>query len=274
MDSNKTNTISFTIDKLKSVVAKLNSLTDADSLDDKEQEKTVADIKKKINYIKKHCMECKGNLNLMSDSLIEILDLSSKFYKTYGDELTETIWSLYNDTDFILDVEDHLSSYEFFMHIFFLQSKKFHLLKEKNLIIIDISSNNIKANYNTKEIKELYHLPKEDNKERSVSYVNFLLDLILFKILSSSEVKHLYVSLSSFLVSIESSVMKFYKIISLFAIILWTLPDKENFANSLLYVIGGVMRDLGRSYLKTKGILNESLSYHNCKQAVLYFIIT
>ena len=40
---------------------------------------------------------------------------------------------------------------------------------------------------------------------------------------------------------------------------------KENFISSLLYVLGGVLRDMARSYLKTKGILNENLSYHLCK---------
>ena len=43
------------------------------------------------------------------------------------------------------------------------------------------------------------------------------------------------------------------------------LKNIENFVSGLLYIFGGILRDLGRSYLKTKGIYNENLSYNKCE---------
>ena len=42
------------------------------------------------------------------------------------------------------------------------------------------------------------------------------------------------------------------------------LKNIENFVSGLLYIFGGILRDLGRCYLKTKGIYNENLSYNKC----------
>jgi hypothetical protein len=97
---------------------------------------------------------------------------------------------------------------------------------------------------------------------------NFLVDCIIIKIYANCEIKMFYTSLSSFIVNTKSNVMLLFKAISLFSLCLWQFEKKENFIDSLIFIVGGVLRDLGRSYLKTKGILNENLSYHLCKKHV------
>ena len=81
-----------------------------------------------------------------------------------------------------------------------------------------------------------------------------------------------YTGISSLLMSLNNSVIKFYKMLSLFSFSLWTLSNKkDNLIKSLLYIIGGVLKDFCRSLFKTEKIDIKKLIYFKEKEKEEHF---
>jgi hypothetical protein len=189
------------------------------------------------------------------------------FFIKHGDDLADKVWELYDDKNFNLDIPEYKHFSSFFINLFFMNKNLVEQLLANKVFYIEgnrIKSADINA---VREFnKELF--PKLNQNELK----SFLLDYLIMYIFSKAELRNFYTSLSSFLVGSKSNVMLLFKCLALFGLSLWQLEKRENFLDGLLYVIGGVLRDHARSYLKTKGILQENLSYHKCKDKVTYLL--
>jgi hypothetical protein len=192
--------------------------------------------------------------------------LEESFFIKNGDDLADKVWELYDDKHFNIDLPEYKHFSYFFINLFFMNKNLVEPLLANGIFYIE--DNKIKSADISKVRefnKELF--PKLNSLNQN-ELKNFLVDYLVMYIFTKAELRHFYTSLSSFLVGTKSNVMLLFKCLSLFGLALWQFEKRENFLDGLLYVIGGVLRDHARSYLKTKGILQENLSYHKCKDKV------
>ena len=131
---------------------------------------------------------------------------------------------------------------------------------DQEIIKLDLVTKKVQFSYE----KFISKYPMESFKENDF---NFLIDLLIFRIFPLTKIEGFYTTLSGLLIQDFRNVLKFFKIISLFGICLAQFDKREDFIGSLLFVAGGVLRDIARCYLKTKGVFNENLSYHKCTRA-------
>lgn len=268
----KKNINKFTPDRLKKQIKLLNELIEK-TPNEEEKEKNDEMVKKKIEFINNYAENITNSDNkTIIEFMNNLLLLSNTFYKTNGDEIADKIWQFYDDKHFIIHSEQKSPNRsDFFLNLFFLNNPKAKIITDNNLFIDFEDSLFNKFN----QYKDKLGLSDniDNNMEKQIEHKNFLLDIIIYYIYSKVELRSFYTALSTFLVTTKSSVMLLYKTLSLFALSFLKLENKENHLPSLLYVIGGVLRDHARSYLKTKGILQENLSYHECKKHVFNIFI-
>lgn len=221
---------------------------------------------KRLGFIVK-CLENheKATSKEIEDLLRVLLHADFSFLAKYGDELLEKIWLLYDKEDFYMGSTDDSESldasksndlFKSQLNLFFLfgsGSKLVRRLLEAG--VISIANSAIK--FNSSEL--LIAFTSENQLSR-----NNLVDLLICLLFSLVDFKLFYTTLSSFIVSTNNSTMLLFKIITLFSLCMLRLDRKADFCDSLLFVIGSVLRDHARSYLKTKGRFNESLTYHKC----------
>ena len=241
----------FSYEKLNNAVHKMNNIID-------KFETTYDDLKEKGTlYLKNYLDWVKTQENeLIFKSLLLYLDLKNTFYEKYGNEIVEKFWNLYDESKFILKINEIKNEFpSFFICLFFLDDPIYKDFSEKNLIEINKDEKKFKINEE-----------KLINEKPLLKESNTIIDLLIFKIFTISKIQIFYTTITGLLLSLNNSVVKFYKVLSMFALCLWQMDEKHKFIGSLLYVMGGVLRDFGRSYLKTKGIYNENLSYHHCHQ--------
>lgn len=261
--------LEFSHEKLAQIISKTNTLCEKMSNEDYENtpdsEKTQNEevIKTYSNYIKKYLEHITKSDSQELIATLKFLFTLNKFaWKKIGDEFTDALWNLYDDEGFhIGESTGHFNFYAYFLNLFFLNSPNLTLLMKKEAIKFNTAEKTVITEINSELFEELKF-------ENIPTQKNFLIDMFIIQILSCADIKMFYTNLSAFIVATESNVMKLFKIISLFALSLWQIEKKENFLGSLLYIVGGVLRDHGKSYLKTKGILEQNLSYHLCPKDV------
>lgn len=253
------------------------------------QEKNDATIDEKITTFFSKLMDNLKNTNddqAIQEFLTTLFKLDFSFYKKYGDDLLEKFWGLYNTKE--IQIENHLSIETLFKTCLKKPSNDDEnkpSLISKGVLYEHLVSQFLQFNPSTLEnllsqeiiSKEEFHsnfkvkfiCSKETLSEFTFSNKlsrNNLVDIIILLIYSIIELQQFYISLSTFIVSTNSNSVLLFKIISLFSMCLMTLENKAKFIDSLLFVLGGVLRDHARSYLKTKNRFNESLTYHMCKK--------
>lgn len=228
---------------------------------------------KRVVFIRKVIESCKNAEDaVVKDLVLTLFKFNYKFFKVSGDDILECLWTLYNPKAIYLEeasaIKDEKKSP---LSIFKTSLKQFLQFSSANIDSLVtsgiISFSEINENQKTSVVLEfceqqllLNFIEKFDISR------NFILDLIVLLIYTQSEFQQFYTSLSTFLVTTNCSTVLLFKIISLFSMCFVNLEKKENFVDSYLFVLGSVLRDHARSYLKTKNKFNESLTYHVCKK--------
>ncbi len=242
----------FTIIKLNNAIKKLNEVIDKNG-------KPFDDIKEKGTlYLKAYVNNLKNKKENIIESIKSFFNLKQNFFNIYGEEFLEKLWELYDEDELNLNNFDlnnnnnnnKINYQKFFLNLFFLNSTFFNSLTLNNFCIFNNETN--KLTFNIENINSL-----------SLT-INTSIDILTLYIYSHSKINTFYTQTSGFLLSFNNSVLKFYKIVALFSLMFFHLKNIENFVAGLLYIFGGILRDLGRCYLKTKGIYNENLSYNKC----------
>jgi len=253
------------IDKLNKIIPKCEEHPDDKELLEKEK-KYVKNLKLYFENLHKE-----KDKDMVIHALILCFDLSEKFLIKYSDEFIERLWHLYDYSSFYLNKfnfneENYLVN---FTNLFFLFDE--HFLSFPKDIFEDNEEKHtrklkpgINKNYWTEVAPKF--MPKFKD---STQQINLLIDFFIYKIFSTIDLKPFYVAIASFIINTEKSVVLLYKVLALFSLAISQLEKKEDFVDGLFFIVGGVLRAHARSYLKTKGILNESLSYFSgCKKHV------
>ena len=93
---------------------------------------------------------------------------------------------------------------------------------------------------------------------------NLLCNLMIIKIFTYTKSEIFYTGVSGLLMSLDNRIIKFYKVLSLYSFALWNLNHKkEDLIRSILYIIGGVLKDFSRSLLTTEKIDINNLAFFN-----------
>jgi hypothetical protein len=267
---NKENLISH-IEYINKIIEQTNT-EEFKKLKSEEKNKTEEILKNKISYLSNYMSNISRKKNEeIIDFLSEIFKLSNIFFKTHGDDLIESLWKLYDKKSFhIFPTEMNQTFYEYFLHLFFLNNKNIDILLKHQIFRFNHDSKKLESNFSLPKFIEISDefshgiIATSEDPSKLIMHKNFLIDVLILLILIESDIRGFYTSISALLVSLESNVMLLFKSISLFGLCFWGFDKKENFVSGLLYVLGGVLRDFGKSYLKTKGILDQNLSYHKC----------
>ena len=241
----------FTYEKLGNAVHKMNNIIDKfETTYDDLKEKGAVYLKNYLDWVKTQ------DSDLIYKSLFLFLDLKTSFYEKYGNEIIEKLWPIYDESKFSLKINEIKNEFpSFFICLFFLDNPIYKDINEKG--IIEVNKEEKKFQKNEEKLKNDKNILKDSNS---------IIDILIFKVYTISKIQIFYTTMTGLLLSLNNSVVKFYKVLSMFALCLWQMPEKYKFIGSILYVMGGVLRDFGRSYLKTKGIYNENLSYHHCHE--------
>lgn len=282
--------VSFTSKKLKNVIKKLNiSLIDLDNkINESENNENT---KKFINYINKYSDSLK---NSNDREILEFLntlikDFSEKVYISQGDDLMESLWKLYRinieqlnfNPDTILyklandpqKIKFEISNNpEYFLNMILMNENLTNKILDDKIIVFDKENNKIDFHLEMSIFQTLlggldtqtFH----DNDMINKIKINNILDLVFLKILVKGNIKTFYTVLSSMLMLTEGKTILIFKIISFYAICLFSFENKDAFVGSLLFIIGGMLRDYARSYLKTKSIERFQFSEHKCNHEV------
>ena len=126
---------------------------------------------------------------------------------------------------------------------------------EEKFIIIDEDKR--KISINEEKIKEMATTP-----EKYLNDNNLLCNLMIIKIFTYTKGEIFYTSTTALLMSLDNRVIKLYKTLSLYVFCLWNLNHKkEDLVKSILYIIGGVLKDFSRSLLKTEKIDFNNLTF-------------
>jgi len=284
----KTNEISFTLEKLKKVIIKLNTFLNEsqdNNSNSNKSEKQTEKLKKFLNYINKYSESLKNDKeeNVLEYLIVLAENLSEKVYENQGDEIMEELWKLYrintdqlkfNPNKILKDLnccKNNLkfqvnNNPEYFLNMVLMNENLTDKLLKEKIIVFNDEKREVKFDL---EISDLISLLKEQNENSSLSIkINNILDLIFLKILCRGNMKTFYTILSSMLMLTEGKTILIFKIISYFSLCLYTFENKESFIGSILFIIGGMLRDYAKSYLKTKGLERIIFSEHKFSHQV------
>lgn len=207
----------------------------------------------------------------VTNCLKKLFKLKKSFFVEYGDYILELIWELYNinkisleHSNSILDVLDEIITKEKQQFYYLTQFCQF----DENFV------NNLKEISSIENSKLIFKLDDYDGSYSNIyNFIdkfnlkhNQIIDLFILIFMEHMDFQIFYTTLSSFLVQSNSSAILLFKILSLFSYLMVNITNKENYIDSLIFVIGSVLRDHARSYLKSKNLYNESLTYHVCKK--------
>ena len=205
----------------------------------------------------------------INKTLLHVLQLKPSVMLKYGSELLDKVWEINDEETNYLPPDELLSQpfdkrltplemMKYFLQLLFGAEKKISVLYEKYIII---DEDKRKVSINEDKLKEMATTP-----EKYINENNLLCNLLIIKIFTYTKSEVFYTGLSALLMTLDNRVIKFYKILSLYAFCLWNLNHKkEDLVKSSLYIIGGVMKDFSRSFLKTEKIDFNSLFYFKPK---------
>ena len=206
----------------------------------------------------------------INKTLLHVLQLKPSVMLKYGSELLDKVWEINDEETNYLPPDELLSQpfdkrltplemMKYFLQLLFGAEKKISELLDEKYIIIDEDKR--KVSINEDKLKEMAATP-----EKYINENNLLCNLLIIKIFTYTKSEVFYTGLSALLMTLDNRVIKFYKILSLYAFCLWNLNHKkEDLVKSSLYIIGGVMKDFSRSFLKTEKIDFNSLLYFKPK---------
>ena len=206
----------------------------------------------------------------INKTLLHVLQLKPSVMLKYGSELLDKVWEINDEDSNYLPPDELLSQpfdkrltplemMKYFLQLLFGAEKKISELLDEKYIIIDEDKR--KVSINEDKLKEMATTP-----EKYINENNLLCNLLIIKIFTYTKSEVFYTGLSALLMTLDNRVIKFYKILSLYAFCLWNLNHKkEDLVKSSLYIIGGVMKDFSRSFLKTEKIDFNSLFYFKPK---------
>jgi hypothetical protein len=281
-------TYPLTMENLEKGIKNINTIIDMiDSKHDENREQM-------INFLKAFCDDLisrlkgdtKNNKDIkepempimerINKSLIHLLQLKSAVINKYGKELFSKIWELNDNINNYIPPEEILSQpkdkrltplelMKYFLQLFFGQKEKVDNLINDKYIIIDEDKR--KININEEKCKEI-----SININNYINENNLLSNLMIIKIFTYINPEIFFTEVNKLLMSLDNSVIKFYKILSLFSFCLWSLTNKkENYVKNLLYIIGGVLKDFCRSLFKTENIDVNKLIYFKEKEKEEHF---
>ena len=281
-------TYPLTMENLEKGIKNINTIIDMiDSKHDENREKM-------INFLKVFCDDLisrlkgdtKNNKDIkepempimerINKSLIHLLQLKSAVINKYGKELFSKIWEINANINNYIPPEEILSQHKdkrltplelmkYFLQLFFGQKEKVDNLINDKYIIIDEDKR--KININEEKCKEI-----SININNYINENNLLSNLMIIKIFTYINPEIFFTEVNKLLMSLDNSVIKFYKILSLFSFCLWGLTNKkENYVKNLLYIIGGVLKDFCRSLFKTEKIDVNKLIYFKEKEKEEHF---
>ena len=281
-------TYPLTMENLEKGIKNINTIIDMiDSKHDENREQM-------INFLKAFCDDLisrlkgdtKNNKDIkepempimerINKSLIHLLQLKSAVINKYGKELFSKIWELNDNINNYIPPEEILSQpkdkrltplelMKYFLQLFFGQKEKVDNLINDKYIIIDADKR--KININEEKCKEI-----SININNYINENNLLSNLMIIKIFTYINPEVFFTEINKLLMSLDNSVIKFYKILSLFSFCLWGLTNKkENYVKNLLYIIGGVLKDFCRSLFKTEKIDVNKLIYFKEKEKEEHF---
>ena len=281
-------TYPLTMENLEKGIKNINTIIDMiDSKHDENREQM-------INFLKAFCDDLisrlkgdtKNNKDIkepempimerINKSLIHLLQLKSAVINKYGKELFSKIWELNDNINNYIPPEEILSQpkdkrltplelMKYFLQLFFGQKDKVDNLINDKYIIIDEDKR--KININEEKCKEI-----SININNYINENNLLSNLMIIKIFTYINPEIFFTEVNKLLMSLDNSVIKFYKILSLFSFCLWGLTNKkENYVKNLLYIIGGVLKDFCRSLFKTEKIDVNKLIYFKEKEKEEHF---
>ena len=281
-------TYPLTMENLEKGIKNINTIIDMiDSKHDENREQM-------INFLKAFCDDLisrlkgdtKNNKDIkepempimerINKSLIHLLQLKSAVINKYGKELFSKIWELNDNINNYIPPEEILSQpkdkrltplelMKYFLQLFFGQKEKVDNLINDKYIIIDEDKR--KININEEKCKEI-----SININNYINENNLLSNLMIIKIFTYINPEIFFTEVNKLLMSLDNSVIKFYKILSLFSFCLWGLTNKkENYVKNLLYIIGGVLKDFCRSLFKTEKIDINKLIYFKEKEKEEHF---
>ena len=199
-------------------------------------------------------------------SLLQVLQLKPSVMIKYGNELLDKIWEVSDDLNNYIPPEELLSQppdkrltplelMKYFLQLLFGGANKVDELLEQKIIIINEDKKQIIINED--KIKEIV-----SNQDKYLNENNLLCNLMLIKIFTYTKIQVFYTAITDLLMKLDNRVIKFYKILSLYAFSLWNLHNKkEELVKSILYIIGGVLKDFSRSLLATEKIDINNLTF-------------
>ena len=212
----------------------------------------------------------------INKTLIQLLQLKPTVIVKYGSELLDKIWKLEDEmNDYIPPLEileqpkdkklTPIELMKYFLKLLFGNKDDVDKLLNEKYIIIDGEKRQVYINEEIcKEIGK--------DKDKYINENNLLNNLMIIKIMTYTKPDVFYTSISSFLTLVDNSVIKFYKILSLFSFTLWTLSNKkDSLVKSLIYIIGGVLKDYCRSLFKTENIDINKLIYFKEREKEEHF---
>ena len=278
----KTTTYPLTMENLEKSVKNINNIIDMiDTRQDENREQMIIFLKifcddlnmrlKDKNYIKNNKDIKEPEMPVMeriNKTLINLLQLKPSVISRYGSELLDKIWDLNDDMNDYIPPEEILNQpkdkrltpaelMKYFLKLFFGNKNNVEELLNDKVIIIDEEKR--KININEEKCKEI----GKNVENKYINENNLLNNLMIIKILSYTNSEMFYTNISSLLMTLDNSVIKFYKALSLFSFSLWTLSNKkDNLIKSILYIIGGVLKDFCRSLFKTEnGDINKLIYF-------------
>ena len=288
----KATTYPLTMENLEKGIKNINTIIDMiDTRQDENREQMIVFLKifcddlisrfKEINsnnvYKNEETKEPEMPLmERINKTLFNLLQLKPAVITKYGSDLLDKIWELSDDMNEYIPPEEILNQpvdkrlsplelMKYFLQLFFGNKYNIENLLNDKYIIIDEEKR--KININEDKCKEI-----GTNPEKYINDNNLLSNLMIIKILTYINPEMFYTGISSLLMALDNRVIKFYKAISLYSFLLWNLSNKkDNLIKSLLYIIGGVLKDFCRSLFKTEKIDIKNLIYFKEKEKEEHF---
>ena len=214
----------------------------------------------------------------INKSLLQVLQLKPAVMLRYGSELLDKVWEISDDINNYIPPEDLLSQpadkrltpmemMKYFLQLFFGGANKVEELLEQKFIIIDVDKKKIMINED--KIKEI-----TSNPDKYLNENNLLCNLMIIRIFTYTKTEVFYTGITALLMSLDNRVIKLYKVLSLYAFSIWNLLNKkEELVKSILYIIGGVLKDFSRSLLTTDKIDINTLTFFKERQKEEHFFI-
>ena len=289
----KASTYPLTMENLEKGVKNINAIIDMiDTRQDENKEQMIVFLKIFCDDLISKLKENKANntiykneetkepeiplMERVNKTLFNLLQLKPAVISKYGSDLLDKIWELSDDNNEYIPPEEIINQpkdkrltpvelMKYFLQLFFGNKNDIKKLLNDKYIIIEQEKRKIIIN--EEKCKEI-----GTNPDKYINDNNLLSNLILIKILTYVNPEMFYTGISSLLMSLDNSVIKFYKALSLYSFSLWTLSNKkDNLIKSLLYIIGGVLKDFCRSLFKTEKIDIKNLIYFKEKEKEEHF---